>query len=52
MIQALLCKFGIHHHWHIEHTEDGGLYKRCLRCGKGESGRGATNGWALKKWWT
>ena len=52
MIQALLCKFGIHHHWHIEHTEDGGLYKRCLRCGKDESGGGATNGWALKKWWT
>lgn len=52
MIQALLCKFNLHHHWHVEHAEDGGLYKRCLRCGKdGDGGDGANNGWALTKWW-
>jgi hypothetical protein len=51
MIKDLLCKLRIHD-WHIEHTDDGGLYKRCLRCGKDDSGSGATNGWALRKWWS
>lgn len=26
MIQALLCKLNLRHHWHVEHAEDGGLY--------------------------
>ncbi len=52
MFQALLCKFNVHHEWHTEHAEDGALYKRCLRCGKdGDTGDGADDGWALKKWW-
>jgi hypothetical protein len=52
MIQALLCKLNLRHHWHVEHAEDGGLYTRCLRCGKdGSGGDGAINGWALTKWW-
>jgi hypothetical protein len=34
MIQALLCKFNIRHGWHVEHAEDGSVYKRCRRCGK------------------
>jgi hypothetical protein len=52
MFQALLCKLNIRHEWHVEHAEDGGLYERCRRCGKdGDSGDGATNAWALQKWW-
>lgn len=52
MLQALLCKLGIRHDWHIEHAEDGGLYKHCRRCGKDDvTEGGATDGWALRKWW-
>ena len=52
MIQGLLCKLNIRHEWHVEHAGDGGLYKRCRRCGKdGDSGDGTTNAWALQKWW-
>ncbi|TQJ36748.1 hypothetical protein FBY36_4056 [Arthrobacter sp. SLBN-122] len=51
----MLCKFNVRHEWHIEHTEDGAIYKRCLRCGKdgeaADAGDGAANGWALKRWW-
>lgn len=50
MIQALLCKLNMRHEWHLEHTEDGRLYKRCLRCGKddarGGGGTGAPGTWA------
>jgi hypothetical protein len=49
VIQALLCKLNIRHEWHIEHTDDGGVYKRCLRCGKdddrGGGGKGDFSGW-------
>ena len=52
MITGLLCKLNLHHHWHVEHTEDGGVYKRCLYCGRdGGGGDGVTNGWALRRWW-
>ncbi|WP_407709953.1 hypothetical protein ACJJV6_03355 [Arthrobacter nitrophenolicus] len=52
MLAAMLCKFNIHHQWHGEHTDDGDLYKRCLRCGKDAyGGDGASDGWALKRWW-
>lgn len=45
MIQALLCKLNIRHDWHLEHAEDGGVYKRCCRCGKDDdSGGGGTGG--------
>lgn len=40
MIQALLCKLNIRHEWHLEHAEDGGVYKRCRRCGKDDDQRG------------
>ncbi|MDP9695977.1 UNVERIFIED_ORG: hypothetical protein J2X79_003555 [Arthrobacter globiformis] len=50
MIKALLCKLNIRHEWHVEHTEDGSLYKRCLRCGKdddrGGGGTGTFGAWA------
>lgn len=40
MIQALLCKLNIRHDWHLEHAEDGGVYKRCRRCGKDDDSCG------------
>jgi hypothetical protein len=50
MLKALLCKLNIQHDWHVEHTEDGSLYKRCKRCGKdddrGAGGTGAGGAWA------
>ena len=50
MLKALLCKLNIQHDWHVEHTEDGSLYKRCKRCGKdddrGGGGTGAPGTWA------
>jgi hypothetical protein len=50
MIKALLCKLNIRHDWHVEHTEDGSLYKRCLTCGKdddrGGGGTGTFSAWA------
>lgn len=48
MFQALLCKLNIRHEWHIEHTDDGCLYKRCIRCGKDDDrgGTGAPWTWA------
>jgi hypothetical protein len=44
MLQALMCKLNIRHEWHIEHAEDGSLYKRCLRCGKDDDQRGRGGG--------
>lgn len=40
MIQALLCKLNLRHEWHIEHADDGIVYKRCRRCGKDDDERG------------
>jgi hypothetical protein len=50
MIQALLCKLNIRHEWHLEHAEDGAVYRRCRRCGKdddqhGEGRKGDFSGW-------
>ncbi|WP_172804282.1 hypothetical protein [Arthrobacter sp. QXT-31] len=49
MLKALMCKLNIRHEWHVEHTEDGSLYKRCLRCGKdddsGGGGKGDFSAW-------
>lgn len=33
-ISMSLRKLNIRHDWHLESTEDGGVYKRCRRCGK------------------
>lgn len=30
----LICRLNIRHRWRREHTGDGGLYWRCVRCGK------------------
>ena len=49
MIQALLCKLNIRHEWHIEHTDDGGVYKRCMRCGKDDD-RGGGRGGDFSGW--
>ena len=50
MLKALLCKLNIQHDWHVEHADDGGLYKRCKRCGKdddrGGGGTGTFGAWA------
>lgn len=50
MIRALLCKLNIRHDWHVEHAEDGSVYKRCRRCGKDDdehtSGGGNFGAWA------
>jgi hypothetical protein len=44
MLKALLRKLHIQHDWHVEHTEDGALYKRCKRCGKDDYRSGLVNG--------
>lgn len=51
MFKALMCKLNISHKWHLEHTEDGNLYRRCLRCGKDDNrgGRGGTG--HPSPWW-
>ncbi len=50
MLKALLCRLNLQHDWHIEHTDDGAIYKRCKRCGKdddrGGGGTGAPGAWA------
>ena len=50
MIQALLCRLNIRHEWHIEHTDDGGVYKRCLRCGKDDDRGGGGKGGDFSGW--
>ena len=49
MFGVLWCKLNISHKWHVEHAEDGSLYKRCLRCGKDDDerqrGGGEFSGW-------
>jgi hypothetical protein len=37
MIRALVCKLNLRHEWHGEHTDDGSLYRGCLRCGKDDN---------------
>jgi hypothetical protein len=44
MLQALMCKLNIRHEWHVEHTEDGSLYKRCIRCGRDDDRGGGGTG--------
>ncbi|MFJ5859901.1 hypothetical protein ACIQCM_00600 [Pseudarthrobacter sp. NPDC092439] len=44
MIQALLCKLNIRHEWHLEHADDGVVYKRCRRCGKDDDERNRGGG--------
>lgn len=44
MIQALLCKLSIRHDRHVEHADDGGLYRRGRRCGKDDSSGGGAAG--------
>ena len=52
MLKDMLCKLNLHHRWHVEHNDDGGLYKRCLHSGKDSAdGDGAANDWALRRWW-
>ena len=36
--QPITCRMNLHHVWHREHTEDGGRYRRCVRCGKDDPG--------------
>ena len=44
MLKALLCKLNIQHDWQVEHADDGGLYKRCKRCGKDDDNGGGGTG--------
>ena len=49
MLTVMLCKLNLHHRWHVEHNDDGGLYKRCLHCGKdGAGGKGLAESRAEK----
>jgi hypothetical protein len=32
------CALNLRHQWHLEHTEDGMLYRRCRRCRKDDDG--------------
>ena len=36
--RPLLCRLNMHHVWHTESTEDGGRYRKCVKCGKEDSG--------------
>lgn len=44
--RPLACRLHLHHHWHVESTEDGSRYLRCTRCGKDEpyNGHGPLDG--------
>lgn len=44
--RPLACRLNLHHHWHVESTEDGSRYLRCTRCGKDEpyNGHGPLDG--------
>lgn len=38
MLERLVCRLR-GHRWHVEsNTEDGTLYRRCVRCGRDETG--------------
>lgn len=50
MIQALLCKLNMRHDWHLEHAEDGTVYKRCHRCGKDDDQRGEGRSGDFSSW--
>lgn len=34
MIQILLCRLNIGHHWLAEADSDGGVRRRCTKCGR------------------
>lgn len=36
--QPITCRMNLHHVWHLERTEDGARYRRCVRCGKDDPG--------------
>lgn len=38
-----LCAMNVHHVWRIARTEDGGRYRRCMRCGKDDSSSGGAS---------
>ena len=38
--KPVLCQLDVHHDWRLEHTEDGGRYWRCRKCGKDDDGLG------------
>jgi hypothetical protein len=45
--QSLLCRLNVHHVWHLEHTEDGQRFRRCVHCGKVDTRGGPGSGdWA------
>lgn len=50
MIQALLCKLNIRHDWHVEHADDGSVYRRCRRCGKDDDSGGGGSGGNYSAW--
>lgn len=41
--KPIACRMNLHHDWHLERTEDGARYRRCLRCGKDDPGGGPVN---------
>jgi len=38
--KPVLCLLNVHHDWRLEHTDDGGRYRRCRKCGKDDDGLG------------
>lgn len=44
MLKALLCKLNVRHDWHVEHADDGSIYRRCRRCGKDDDDRAVGGG--------
>lgn len=44
MFKAVLCKLNIRHEWHVNHAEDGSVYRRCQRCGKDDDERAVGGG--------
>ncbi|MDP9984709.1 hypothetical protein J2W14_004136 [Pseudarthrobacter oxydans] len=50
MIQALLCKLNMRHEWHVEHADDGSVYRRCRRCGKDDDERSKGRGGDFSPW--
>lgn len=41
--QPITCRMNFHHVWHLERTEDGARYRRCIKCGKDDPGGGPVN---------
>ena len=42
--RPVMCTINAHHVWRSFSTEDGGRYRRCIRCGKDNSGTGGAVG--------